>query len=83
MGKLDVYEAVARQLRADSIRCSTAAGSGHPMSSLSSADLMAVLLVGHLWPCATCPARQSPRNSSMPAGISARHMVNALREARR
>jgi transketolase len=38
----------ARQLRADSIRASTAAGSGHPTSSLSAADLMAVLLVGHL-----------------------------------
>ncbi|MGH8490840.1 MAG: transketolase, partial [Gammaproteobacteria bacterium] len=32
----------------DSIRCSTAAGSGHPTSSLSAADLMAVLLAGHL-----------------------------------
>jgi transketolase len=39
---------LARQLRADSIRCSTAAGSGHPTSSLSAADLMAVLLLGHL-----------------------------------
>ena len=46
--KLDLYAAVARQLRADAIRCSTAAGSGHPTSSLSAADLMAVLLVGHL-----------------------------------
>src|SRR5262249_5665036 len=45
---LDVYRALARQLRADSIRCSTAAGSGHPTSSLSAADLMAVLLAGHL-----------------------------------
>jgi transketolase len=48
MGRLDVYEAVARQLRADSIRCSTAAGSGHPTSSLSAAELIAVLLVGNL-----------------------------------
>src|SRR5713101_7311717 len=39
---------LARQLRVDSIRCSTAAGSGHPTSSLSAADLMAVLLVKHL-----------------------------------
>jgi transketolase len=46
--KLDLYQALARQLRADSIRCSTAAGSGHPTSSLSAADLMAVLLSGHL-----------------------------------
>ena len=39
---------VARQLRADSIRCSTAAGSGHPTSAMSAADLMAVLLARHL-----------------------------------
>jgi transketolase len=48
MGNLDDYRALARQLRADSIRSSTAAGSGHPTSSLSAADLMAVLLIGHL-----------------------------------
>ena len=47
-GKTDLYRELARQLRADSIRCSTAAGSGHPTSSLSAADLMAVLLLGHL-----------------------------------
>ncbi|MDQ3515336.1 MAG: transketolase, partial [Gemmatimonadota bacterium] len=45
---LTTMKALARQLRADSIRCSTAAGSGHPTSSLSAADLMAVLLAGHL-----------------------------------
>jgi transketolase len=48
MANLDAYQALARQLRADSIRSSTAAGSGHPTSSLSAADLMAVLLLGHL-----------------------------------
>ena len=46
--KLDVYRDLARQLRADIIRCSSEAGSGHPTSSLSAADLMAVLLTGHL-----------------------------------
>lgn len=46
--KLDVYEDLAKQLRADIIRTSSAAGSGHPTSSLSAADLMAVLLAGHL-----------------------------------
>ena len=46
--KLDLYVELARQLRVDSIRCSTAAGSGHPTSSLSAADLIAVLLAGHL-----------------------------------
>jgi transketolase len=41
-------ESLARQLRVDSIRMSTAAGSGHPTSSLSAADLMAGLLSRHL-----------------------------------
>jgi transketolase len=38
---------LARQLRVDSIRSSTAAGSGHPTSSMSAADLMAVLLADY------------------------------------
>ena len=45
---LQTYAELARQLRVDSIRSSSAAGSGHPSSSLSAADLMAVLLAGHL-----------------------------------
>ena len=44
----DVIRSLAAQLRVDSIRCSTQAGSGHPTSSLSAADLMAVLLERHL-----------------------------------
>ncbi|MEU8261448.1 transketolase [Micromonospora sp. NPDC048999] len=39
---------LAAQLRVDAIRCSTKAGSGHPTSSLSAADLMAVLIARHL-----------------------------------
>jgi transketolase len=39
---------LARQLRVDSIRASTSAGSGHPTSSMSAADLMAVLVARHL-----------------------------------
>jgi transketolase len=46
--QLDLSRRLAIQLRVDSIRCSTQAASGHPTSSLSAADLMAVLLVGHL-----------------------------------
>jgi transketolase len=42
-----VFE-LAQQIRVDAIRCSTAAGSGHPSSSLSAADLMAVLLARHM-----------------------------------
>ncbi|AUS77864.1 transketolase [Actinoalloteichus sp. AHMU CJ021] len=39
---------LAQQLRVDSVRSSAAAGSGHPTSSMSAADLMAVLLDGYL-----------------------------------
>lgn len=39
---------LAAQLRVDSIRASTSAGSGHPTSSLSAADLLAVLMSRHL-----------------------------------
>jgi transketolase len=45
---LDDIRDLAQQLRVDSIRCSTAAGSGHPTSSMSAADLMAVLMARHL-----------------------------------
>jgi len=39
---------LAQQLRVDSIRSTTAAGSGHPTSSMSAADLMAMLMLSHL-----------------------------------
>ncbi len=45
---LDEIRELAAQLRVDSIRCSSAAGSGHPTSSMSAADLMAVLMARHL-----------------------------------
>ena len=41
-----LYE-TAQQLRVDSVRCSSAANSGHPTSSMSAADLIAVLLARH------------------------------------
>src|ERR1700738_3882748 len=39
---------LAQQLRTDSIRSTTEAGSGHPTSSMSAADLMAVLMISYL-----------------------------------
>jgi transketolase len=39
---------LAAQLRVDAIRSSGKAGSGHPTSSLSAADLLAVLMSRHL-----------------------------------
>jgi transketolase len=47
-GDADFRRELGQQLRVDSIRSSDAAGSGHPTSSMSAADLMAVLLDGHL-----------------------------------
>jgi len=38
------WHELAQQLRVDSIRSTTAAGSGHPTSSMSAADLMAVFM---------------------------------------
>jgi transketolase len=45
---IEFLRELGQQLRVDSIRCSTAAGSGHPTSSMSAADVMAVLLARHL-----------------------------------
>jgi transketolase len=39
---------LGQQLRVDSVRASAAANSGHPTSSMSAADLMAVLMTEHL-----------------------------------
>jgi transketolase len=45
---IDFLRELGQQLRVDSIRCSTAAGSGHPTSSMSAADLIADLIARHL-----------------------------------
>ncbi|MEP7360323.1 MAG: transketolase [Chloroflexota bacterium] len=42
------WHELAQQLRVDSVRSSSLAGSGHPTSSMSAADLMAVLIAKHL-----------------------------------
>ena len=44
MSAADRFRELGQQLRVDSVRSSAAAGSGHPTSSMSAADLMAVLL---------------------------------------
>lgn len=48
VSKVQTWRDLAQQLRVDSIRCTTAAGSGHPSSSMSAADLMAVLMAKYL-----------------------------------
>lgn len=48
VSKVQTWKQLGQQLRVDSIRCTTAAGSGHPSSSMSAADLMAVLMAKYL-----------------------------------
>ncbi len=47
MNREQLHE-LAQQLRVDSVRSAAAAGSGHPTSSMSAADLMAVLFTRYL-----------------------------------
>ena len=46
MSDAERFAELGQQLRVDSVRVSAAAGSGHPTSSMSAADLLAVLLEG-------------------------------------
>ena len=46
--QIEQWRELGQQLRVDSIRSSTTAGSGHPTSSMSAADLMAVLMTKYL-----------------------------------
>ena len=46
--RTQLWNDLAAQLAVDSIRCTTAAGSGHPTSSMSAAHLTAVLYADHL-----------------------------------
>ncbi len=48
LATLDDLRELGQQLRVDSIRASTSAGSGHPTSSMSAADVLAVLVARHL-----------------------------------
>ena len=48
MTEQERWRELGQQLRVDSVRAAAAAGSGHPTSSMSAADLMAVLLDKYL-----------------------------------
>jgi len=48
MTERERWQELGQQLRVDSVRAAAAAGSGHPTSSMSAADLMAVLLDKYL-----------------------------------
>jgi len=47
MGDTQLWRELGQQLRVDAVRASAKAGSGHPTSSMSAADLAAVLLAEH------------------------------------
>src|SRR4030095_5393387 len=59
----DAWSELGQQLRVDSIRSSSAAGSGHPTSSMSAADLIAVLLAKYLHYDFDAP--EDPRNDHL------------------
>src|SRR6187397_2688604 len=44
----ELWRELGQQLRVDSVRAAAGTKSGHPTSSMSAADLMAVLLAEHL-----------------------------------
>src|SRR5438045_9362383 len=48
MNEQEQWRELGQQLRVDSVRAAAAAGSGHPTSSMSAADLLGVLLAKHL-----------------------------------
>jgi transketolase len=48
MNDTSQWQELGQQLRVDAVRSSAAAGSGHPTSSMSAADLMAVLMSKYL-----------------------------------
>ena len=66
---------LGQQLRVDSVRSSTSAGSGHPTSSMSAADLMAVLVSRHLrydWDQPAPPGQRPPdllQGARLPAAV--------------
>src|SRR5215208_3454768 len=47
MSDVELWRELGQQLRVDAVRTSAEAGSGHPTSSMSAADLAAVLLADH------------------------------------
>lgn len=48
MADIELWQELGQQLRVDSLRSSGTAGSGHPTSSMSAADLIAVLMTKYL-----------------------------------
>jgi transketolase len=75
---LDTIKELAQQLRVDSIRCSTQAGSGHPTSSMSANDAHHPASVVHL-AVRELPGSGTPAELMQAAGISASCIADAAR----
>src|ERR1035438_1385838 len=58
---IELFEGIADQLRIHSIEATAAAGSGHPTSCCSAADLAAALFFGHMKYDAKNPHRSEER----------------------
>ena len=63
MDERELWRELGQQLRVDAVRASAKAGSGHPTSSMSAADLAAVLLASHLRYDFDAP--EDPRNDRL------------------
>jgi len=63
MNQTELWRELGQQLRVDSIRASNVTKSGHPTSSMSAADLMAVLLANYLHYDFDAP--KDPRNDHL------------------
>ena len=61
MTDTELWRELGQQLRVDSIRCAAVPKSGHPTSSMSAADLMAVLLAKYLQLRLRQPGRPAQR----------------------
>ena len=82
---LDEIRELAAELRVDSIRCSTAGGSGHPTSSMSAADLDAFNDAGHPVRVSHLAVRDLPGSGTpaelmAAAGISTGQIAQAARD---
>jgi transketolase len=77
--RLTLWNDLAAQIAVDSIRCTTAAGSGHPTSSMSCAHLLAVLFADHLRTDVGDPKSQANDRFVMSKGHAAPALYSALK----
>ena len=77
--RIQLWNDLAAQIGVDSIRCTTAAGSGHPTSSLSCAHLLAVLYADHLRTTSPIPTIVANDRFVMSKGHAAPALYAALK----